>query len=100
MVLDGAEFVIKAGSKARSADGVLSSGSLARRTAARKAGVLIPSDTPGLDMFTADHPTKSTSMAGEMVYGSSCAGPEAWRHIGTGKTYKEWLASQTGANDG
>ena len=94
MVLDGASFVVKAGSLARAMDGVLSSGTLARRAAARTNGIMVP-HSPGFEKFTADYPARSTSMAGEMVYGSSCAGPEAWRHAGTGQTYRDWLAEQT-----
>lgn len=101
LVLDGSEFVIKKGSQARAKDMEgLSEGMRLRRLTARQNGLLVPAAEAGVEVFTADYPTKSTSTAGSMIYGSSCAGPVAWRHVRTGQTYKEWLSEQTGGADG
>jgi hypothetical protein len=98
MVVDGTDFVILAGSSARKKDGTLSPSMLQRRQEARASGILKPSAQSGYEVFTRDYPTKSTSMAGTMVYGSSCAGPIAWTHEETGQTYKDWLLAQTSTN--
>ncbi|MCK8786643.1 hypothetical protein M0638_19900 [Roseomonas sp. NAR14] len=96
MILDGPEFVIKKGSYARSQDGDgMPPGILERRKSARVNGILLPSDKVGLEQFNADYPTTSPSAAGSMVYGSSCAGPRAWRHIKSGLLYKDWLLAQS-----
>lgn len=100
LVLDGSESVIRAGSLARTKEGTgLPIGIAQRRQAARQAGILVATDNPDFERFTADYPTTSTSAAGAMIYGSACAGPIAWRHVETGQTYKDWLAGQTGASN-
>lgn len=97
MALDGSEFVVLAGSLARAKDLEGLSQTIAeKRRAAREAGILVP-DQPGLERFTRDYATSSPSAAGSMVYGSSCAGPIAWRHVHSGLLYKDWLLKETGA---
>lgn len=94
MATDGTEFVVLAGSLSRAEDlPGLPLGVQARRLAARASGILVP-DQDGFERFTADYPTTSPSAAGSMVYGSSCAGPVAWRHVGSAMLYKDWLAAQ------
>lgn len=95
MVIDGKDFVILKGSKALAEDKTgLPDSIRAMRQAARAAGLLVkdPAD-PNFEVFTADHPASSTSAAGSMVYGSSCAGPIAWRHAVTRQSYKDWTAN-------
>lgn len=99
MALDGAEFVVTAGSLARADDLEGLSTTLAqKRRAAREAGILVP-DQPGLERFTSDYATSSPSAAGSLVYGSACAGPIAWRHVKSGLLYKDWLATEAGAKN-
>ena len=101
MVLDGAEFVLKKGSLALSRDGEgLPLSVVAKRQAARETGLLAPTSDKKFEEFTSDYSTTSPSAAGAMIYGSSCAGPVAWRHVVTRQTYRDWLASQTGAENG
>ena len=98
LVLDGSEFVIRRGSRARKADMPGLSYSLrAQRERARRAGILVATTDAKFEEFASDYPTRSTSAAGSMVYGSSCAGPIAWRHVGTRLLYKDWLIQQTEA---
>lgn len=79
MVIDGKDFVVLKGSKALAEDRKgLPDSIRAMRQAARAAGVLVKDPAnPGFEVFTADHTASSTSAAGSMVYGSSCAGPIA-----------------------
>lgn len=95
MVIDGKDFVVLKGSKALADDKKgLPDSIRAMRQAARAAGLLVkdPADS-SFEVFTADHPASSTSAAGSMIYGSSCAGPIAWRHATTRQTYKDWIAN-------
>jgi hypothetical protein len=101
MALDGSEFVILSGSYARAKEGIgLSVTVREKRRLALEAGTLVKTDDPDFLRFTADLPMTSSSAAGAMVYGSSCAGPIAWRHDGTGLLMKDWQLSQKGTADG
>jgi hypothetical protein len=92
MVTDGKDFVILKGSKARP-DGVGIPGGIKQmRDAARAAKILTKDSGSSLEVFQTDYPTTSVSTAGAMIYGSPCRGPVAWRHIGTGELYSEWVA--------
>ena len=92
MVTDGKDFVILKGSKARP-DGVGIPGGIKQmRDAARAAGILAKDPGSSLEVFQADYPTSSVSTAGAVVYGSPCRGPIAWRHVGTGELYSDWVA--------
>jgi hypothetical protein len=92
MITDGKDFVILKGSKARP-DGIGISGGIKQmRDAARAAKILTKDPGSSLEVFQADYPTTSVSTAGAMVYGSPCRGPVAWRHVGTGELYSEWVA--------
>lgn len=95
MVIDGRDFVILKGSKALADDKKgLPDSIRAARQAARATGLLVKDPAnPGFEVFTADYPASSTSAAGSMVYGSSCAGPIAWRHAVTRQSYKDWIAN-------
>ena len=95
LAVDGKDYVILKGSKALAEDKKgLPDNVRALREVARTTGVLIPdSDNPKLEIFTADYPMSSTSAAGSMIYGSSCAGPIAWRHEGTHASFKEWIGT-------
>jgi hypothetical protein len=100
MLIDGLHFTILAGSLARAEDMKgLPPGSRLKREAARKAGILVPTDTRGVERFVHDFVTSSASAAGEVVYGSSCAGTTAWRHIETGLLYRDWQAKQAGSRN-
>lgn len=94
MVIDGKAFIILKGSKAVADDKKgLPDSIRAMRQAARAAGALVKDPAnPSFEVFTADHTTSSTSAAGSMVYGSSCAGPIAWRHATSRQSYKDWIA--------
>lgn len=95
MLVDGSEFVIIAGSRARREIGKgLSQTILAMRKSAEAIGILVPDDDARFLKFTQDYPTSSTSAAGSMVYGSSCAGPIAWKNVLTGQTYKDWAENK------
>jgi hypothetical protein len=62
------------------------------RDQARVDNALTKDPNSSLEVFQKDFPTTSVSAAGSMVYGSARSGPIAWRHIGTGKLYKDWVA--------
>lgn len=95
MVIDGKDFVILKGSKALAEDKKgLPESIRAARQAARAAGLLVKDPAnASFEAFTADHTASSTSAAGSMIHGSSCAGPIAWRHAVTRQSYKDWIAN-------
>lgn len=100
MVLDGKDFVIQAGSLARSSDMAgLSPGYKAMRDNARNAGILVKTEDQKFERFEKDFPTSSLSAAGCMIYGSSCSGPTAWYHSITNQSYKDWQAAQAATAD-
>jgi hypothetical protein len=92
MITDGKDFVILKGSKARPDGAGIPGGIKQMRDAARAAKILTKDPSSSLEVFQADYPTTSVSTAGAMVYGSPCRGPVAWRHVGTGELYSEWVA--------
>ena len=99
MVIDTEVFVVLKASKAlpEGKKGLLIAS--APRARPRAAGVLVKGPAnPSFEVFTADHTASSTSAAGSMIYGSSCAGPIAWRHTVTRQSYKDWIADGGPAN--
>lgn len=55
------------------------------------AGVLAPHGS-GHRIFTADYAFRSPSAAAAVINGRAANGQEAWRLVGSGKTYREWEA--------
>jgi hypothetical protein len=92
MITDGKDFVVLKGSKARADSAGISLAIKQMRDQARLDNILIKDLNSSLEVFQKDFPTTSVSAAGSMVYGSACSGPIAWRHIGTDKLYKDWVA--------
>lgn len=96
MITDGKDFVVVKGSKARADSAGIPPGIKEMREAARAANILAREPGSSFEIFREDYPTTSVSAAGAMVYGSACQGPKAWRHIGTGQTYSEWVKGIAG----
>lgn len=101
--LEGGEFVVQAGSKARDAW----KGKGAGHTYAKlfeelvNTGVLTKQD--GLCVFGENYAFKSPSAAAAVVNGRPANGTIEWKLQGTDKTYKEWEAEkldQEGVADG
>jgi Domain of unknown function (DUF4357) len=98
--LDGAEFIVEAGSISR-AEWV---GSEVHDTSYRKLreelareGVLLTKGDHA--RFTENYAFRSPSAAAAVVTGRPASGPAEWRVKGTRKTYKEWEAEQLAAGD-
>jgi len=94
-VLQGSEFVVQAGSMARS-EWI---GDRRHNTHYWKLfddlvekGVLVPDGSQR--RFSESYAFSSTSAAGAVVTGRSTAGPTAWKLRTTGKTYKAWEAER------
>ncbi|WP_138468195.1 GIY-YIG nuclease family protein [Poseidonocella sp. HB161398] len=92
--IDG-EFVVREGSFARA-----ECSSATPQTYAQShqdlvaSGVLVPTTEPGRLVFVRDYAFNSTSAAGAVVAGRSCAGPIEWRVEGTGQTCRDWEAAR------
>lgn len=94
-VLRGGEFIVEAGSGARSAwEGkagqTTSYGPL--HTELIRSGVLVPDGDQS--RFTRDYTFKSSSAAAAVIFGRSASGPASWRVDGEDITYKDWEARQ------
>ncbi|WP_172328544.1 GIY-YIG nuclease family protein [Mangrovicoccus sp. HB161399] len=94
----GGEFFVREGSFARA-----ECSGAAPRTYAQihqdlvASGVLVPTTEPGRLVFVRDYAFNSTSAAGAVVAGRSCAGPVEWRVESTGQTYRDWEAARLAA---
>lgn len=95
-ILDGADFVVRAGSVARgewhgSVPGTVGYGALHGRLLAE--GVLVPDGT-GTAAFAEDYAFGSPSAAGAILNGRSCNGRLEWRRADDGRSYGEWERDQ------
>lgn len=96
-VLDGGEFIVEAGSMARSrweGVGSESSGYALLHKELMKMGVLVERD--GNCLFAQDYAFRSPSAAAAVVDGRPANGTLEWRLEGGGMTYKEWEAARLG----
>lgn len=88
--LVGADFIVEAGSIARSS-WKESSQHIYRRLFEElvRAGILEEQDA-GHRRFVTDYAFKSPSAAAAVLNGRAANGQEAWRAVGSGITYREW----------
>jgi hypothetical protein len=84
------EFVVQAGSRARSAWGEGSEDHSYAQLYAElvKTGVLVEHE--GYRVFAANYAFKSTSAAAAVIYGRPANGPNDWKVQGRAMTYKQW----------
>ncbi|TYC81551.1 GIY-YIG nuclease family protein [Novosphingobium sp. BW1] len=85
------EFVVLAGSQARSPQNLGSYGELYHEL--KRAGVIAP-DVDGKLQFVTSYAFKSPSAAATIARGSSANGAMVWKHVGSGLTYKDWEAKR------
>ena len=91
-VLEDGEFVVQAGSQARSREGVSEVSSYAHLfDELTRAGVLKP--TGGNYVFVENYAFRSPSAAATVVLGFSANGTIVWK-TPDGQTYKDWEAAQ------
>ncbi|MDB5691703.1 MAG: uncharacterized protein JWO81_766 [Alphaproteobacteria bacterium] len=94
-VLNEGEFIVEAGSTARSRWAGLPHHNYASlHPELVRAGVLeLQGDHC---VFTQNYAFSSPSAAAAVIFGRSASGPQAWRLEGTGMTYRDWEARQLG----
>lgn len=99
--LDEGDFIVEAGSTTRKAWAGHSN--YADTKSERLHAELLASGVIAVDgdhaRFTADYAFTSTSAAADVVTGRSTSGPQAWRVVGSGVTYKEWEAARLTAEE-
>ena len=96
-VLQDGEFIVEAGSEARSQwEGLntQNSGYAILHEELRKSGVLAKQD--GHCVFTQNYAFSSPSAAASVVCGRPAAGTVEWKTADTGISYKEWEGAQLG----
>lgn len=92
-VLEGGDFVVIKGSKARTDwIGSNSNGYALLHSELVRTGVLEPDRE--YRVFSEDYAFKSTSAAAAVVTGRNAAGPDSWLLKGSEMTYKEWEKQQ------
>jgi hypothetical protein len=97
-VMENGEFIVLGGSAARSE---WLGKSYAHSTYAllydelRRANIIGERD--GRWQFLENYAFKSPSAAASVVSGRSTSGTEAWRHLGSGLTYKDWETQKLSA---
>ncbi|SEM54435.1 protein of unknown function [Gemmobacter aquatilis] len=90
-LLQEGEFVVQAGSTARAEwAGVDYATYRQLYVELRASGVLLP--LGDLCIFAKNYAFPSASAASSVVLGRSSSGPKEWRHVPSGKSYKDWEA--------
>jgi hypothetical protein len=94
MVVSGSRFWVKAGSKALDRAKIKVAAVADLRERAQTEGYLTSQPVGQFLEFVRDMDFSSPSAAGAIVYGSACAGPDAWWLPGTDVSYRQWLQAR------